>query len=781
LLVACALAWGCNPELTLEDIHSQHEAGDFATTVETLRKLLQASPDDPELNHLYGLALLQTRRPDLAIWPLRKAASHPDRAIEDGLLLVRALLRGGSPEDAVQAANRVLGLAPNRVDALRLLIEARMASRQHEEVLEDAERLLALEPGDLEGLLARLAALLSLERVDEAEQALAAAREALDHREGEPESRARLCAASATFAKEKEDAVGAEAQWNDCLEQFPGVEMIVFGGIEFFVERGQPARGLDILRRALDENPTHLRFIEALAHRLGASGRGAEAEDLLRAATRDGVNERQAWFALADYYDQRDELAKARDAFAQGLMLKGEAPATQLAAYVDLLIRAGDYDKAEAILGAFERDTVIASLLRGRLLLARGEPGKALEALDEGLRLWPDHSVARWLAARAAEQLGDYDRALTEYLESMRNDPGNRDAMFDLLRLFEALGRHRDALPILVRYQREKPNDPEMLLQAMRFAGRAGQPGVVEQAARRLGEIPGQQGVVVAELAAIQAGRAGPAAGVEAIRVARLDLTRPINGPALRALVQYVAADGKPAAALAAADAALASHPDQALFHELRAQALRAMAEPTLARESLERALALEPERASALAALAALTAEQGEREAAIALYDRADRADPAEPTYAWAAIQLVAASDDDGRELERRLEALLSRNGTHAAAANLLARRLRERDPERAFALARRAVVFRGGPDALDTLGGLQLERGEAERAARTLEASLQLRPNSPSTRYWLGRALFAAGDAEGAERAFAAALAADDFPEREDAAARLACLNAD
>ncbi|UCF41667.1 MAG: tetratricopeptide repeat protein, partial [Gemmatimonadota bacterium] len=289
LAVACALAWGCNPGLSLEGIRSQQEAGEFATTVEPLRKLLEVTPDDPELNHLYGLALLGTRRPDLAIWPLRKAARHPDWAIEGGLLLTRALLRGGSPEDAVEAANRVLGLAPDRVDALRLLIEARMASRQHEEMLEDTERLLALEPGDLQALMARLAALLGLERVDEAEQALAAARGAMADREDKSEWRARLCAASATFAKEKGDAVGAEAQWSDCLEQFPGEEMVVFGGIEFFGERAQPARGLEILRRALDENPTHLPFIEALAHRLGASGHSAEAEDLLRAATRDGV------------------------------------------------------------------------------------------------------------------------------------------------------------------------------------------------------------------------------------------------------------------------------------------------------------------------------------------------------------------------------------------------------------------------------------------------------------------------------------------------------------
>ena len=32
----------------------------------------------------------------------------------------------------------------------------------------------------------------------------------------------------------------AEALWNDCLEQFPAEEVVVFGATEFFTERRQP-------------------------------------------------------------------------------------------------------------------------------------------------------------------------------------------------------------------------------------------------------------------------------------------------------------------------------------------------------------------------------------------------------------------------------------------------------------------------------------------------------------------------------------------------------------
>jgi tetratricopeptide (TPR) repeat protein len=587
--------------------------------------------------------------------------------------------------------------------------------------------------------------------------------------------------ATATFTKEKGEAEAAEAIWEDCLEEFPGKGLVVFQAIEFFARRSNHARVQEILRSAHAAEPANLRFVEALANQLTASGQTEEAEGLLRAtAARDGGNDPEAWLALAQYYGARDETAKARDALAEGMRLMGEAPATLVAAYVDLLIRAGDYDEAEELIVRFEPSPVMHNLLRGRLLLARGRPAQALEALEEGLRLWPDHSVARWLAGIAAEQLGDFERAVQEYGESIRNDRGNRDAVLSLLRLLEALGLDQEALPTLARYSGQNPNDTEILVQSIRFANRAGAPEVAERAAERLRALPGYRGVVVAEIAAIRAARGGPTAGIETIRAARLDLSRPRNGPALGLLVEYLVAAGQSAEALEAAQAALAAHPEEALFHELRGRALRGAGEPDTAREAFQRALELEPQRASALAQLAALAAEQGDRESAIALYDRAALADPEDTTYAWDAIQLVGASDD-AAELERRLEALLARRATHAAAADLLARRLRERDPERALALARRAVRLRGGPDAFDTLGRMQLARGDARSAARTLGTSVRLRPDSPSTQYWLGRALAALGDEEGARRAFAASLEQGAFPEREAAQAELARLEGD
>jgi len=764
LLAAIALLGGCDPKLQIDDIRDHQASGRFAVTVEPLRELMEEKPDDSEVNHLYGLALLRTGQPSLAIWSLREAAQDPDRAVEDGILLVQAIMGGGSAEDAALAASRILELEPENVETINLLIAARLKARQNEEALVDVERLLELKPGDSNAMISRLVALLSLDRADEAEAALSEISEAIKNRDGGIEWEPRVCGGTATFMKEKGDAEAAELLWNECLEQFPGEELIVFSGIEFFNKISQPRRGIEILRRAVETEPTSLLFIDALANRLALAGETEEAERLLLAATEDGVNDKQAWFTLSDYHELRGDPAKAAEAMAQGLERVGEVPPLMVATYVDLLIRAGDYDKAESIIPKFGGDPVYTNFLSGRLLVARGKPREAIEALEAGLLLWPDNSAARELLAAAAEQLGDYDRAVSEYVEALRIEHGNKTAFFNLLRVLAALGRDAEANSVFDRYWRERPDDPESLVEAIRFSNRSGQQERLDWAIRRLGQMPGQRARLTAELATISVA----------------DLSRPINGPALRALVEYLIDDGKTADALSAADAAVTENPEVPLFHEVRADALRAGGKLDLARKALDRALDLEPGRASALAKLASLAAERGDRNAAIALYDRAIRADPDESDYAWQAIQLFVSADENP-EAGRRLDELLIRDTVHGDAAGLRARQLIESDPERALLLARRAVRLGGGADAFEVLGRAYLVSGAAEQAVIVLGRSVELQPDRPSSHDWLGMALSTTSDPVGAKRELNAALSAGDFAGKNDAEAELARLNAE
>src|SRR5262245_1267748 len=67
LALALSIAASCarDPEARRQQVRSLQEAGDFASTLDPLRELLEQDPEDPELNHLYGVALMRTRQPEL--------------------------------------------------------------------------------------------------------------------------------------------------------------------------------------------------------------------------------------------------------------------------------------------------------------------------------------------------------------------------------------------------------------------------------------------------------------------------------------------------------------------------------------------------------------------------------------------------------------------------------------------------------------------------------------------------------------------------------------------
>jgi tetratricopeptide (TPR) repeat protein len=772
-------ALGCsNPEAQKAEIRELQANQRYAETIGRLETLLDRDPDDPELNHLYGVALLATGNAALAVWPLRKAAENPERAVEDGLLLAQAQLAGGSANDAIATADRILERAPDQVEALLLRAEAKLAEKRSEEALEDVDRVLAQRPDEPAALLARMTALLALEREEDAGEALKAAQAAVAEIE-DRDWETRLCAASAVFADEKSDADLAEAEWTSCLKQFPSEPIVVEGSVDFFDGRGEHQRATDIVRQALEAQPEYLPYRLHLAGRLELAGRSDEAERALLEGT-EGPVAAEAWIGLAKYYAERGELSKARSAMKRALAQMQDPPPLYQSYYVDLLIRNGDLTAADNAIANID-SPALAHLLRGRLLLARGDARGALESLEAGIRFWPDNGVARQLAAEAAEKLGDYDRAIAEYREAVRNDFSNWEALSRLAALHLAQGTSETVLPLLRRYLRENPGDPRGYRLMIQIARHNGLEPVVRNTLQTLRRLPGQAGVALAE-AAIGRGKRDPAAAVQLIEANPLDLTQPLSAEALAVLLENLSLLGRHDRAIRQADAAIAAHPDFAAFHELRGRALLAAgAQPTEVREALARALELEPERVSALVARADLTARAGANGEAVALYDRAAALALDDPAPAWTAIELLMAPSAEP-DVERRARKILDAHGYYAPAANLLARRLaaRNEDLDRARDLAQRAARFGGGAEALETLGRVEFASGNTELAVEHLRRSLETRPDSPSARYMLGLALDRVGDTEGARRELRKAIDTGSFPEAGEARAALARLGA-
>ncbi len=787
LQLALALAGGCGSEAEspLDAARKQLEEGQVDAALETLRAQLDATPADPALNLLYGRALLQAGQPSLAVWSLARAAADPELGLEAGLTLARAQIDSGSFDEAIATVDRQLEREPRSARARLLRIEANMLARREQDALADIELALEAAPDHLGLEMTRFQALLALERADEAREALTRIRSRIDELEMlEPVQRdqlaGRYCAAEASFLHESGDAAAAQRELAVCLERFPGHPGVIAAAVRFYDETGAPERASEVLREAVEADPSKLALRVDLANRYRAAGDPAASERLLRAAAESHP---EIWAALADHHLSLDQKQPALEALESALATAGPNVSPDwILTRADLLIQLGRFDEAEKASQAIEQPVYRHAAL-GRLALARGEPRRALEELDASIRLWPDGAMARYLAAQAAEQLGDFDRAESDYREAFRAGKDYTDAGLKLAELAGSRGRHQEAINILLAYIRAKPGDPRGFERAVEYAFAAKQPelaGSLLKGYRERPEFAARSSAFAIRSALERQGAGVAARGIEA---SRLDLGDPQHASLLEAASEVFAALGNPAKALERIDAALRAHPEASELHRIRGSALAAQSAGEAAGKSFERALELDAANARALLGLALLAEGRGDLDAAVALYDRAAAAEPdaSEARTAAARIQLARGAAADA---EQRFEAALRANPRDALAARELASILlsRKRGAEaRALDLSLRAVRFgqRAGDFAVHSQ--VLLAQGSPEKALAAAERAHELEPDSPSIRFHLARALIAVGRAGDARAELERALAGGAFPEEAEARQALASLPPD
>jgi len=704
---------GCAPsvEERVAEARELLEKGRPYEAVKRLRALTNEHPEDPDLNLMYGEALLATGLASQAIWPLRKASEAPERALVGSLLLGAAHLQSGNPHDAHAAADRALELDPGQLDGLVLRAEARLELHRAEEALEDLERVRERDSDTPRLALMRLKALLSLRRIEEAAEALTTAKALVSERPDEilADMPVRLCAAGARFLFEKGEPEGAEEGYAACLEAYPGHPIVVGDAVKFYGETGRHTRANEILYEAIEAAPELEQSFARnnLALRLEDMGEPEEAERLLREQAEQFPSP-ETWSALADLYSRREDYEASRVAWEQALKLAEDPRPMLQFAYGDTLVQLGAHQDAQKVIDALP--AVYGQLLLGRMLLDQDRPREALEALEAGIVEWPDNPTARWLAARAAEQLGDFERAVSEYKDSVRSGATVTDAGLRLARLYSLMGQNMLALDAIKHYLPGHPEDADALVFSIEVAAQLGRNDMVKAGLQRLAQLPGQLARAVGDGAVIRAESLGLEAGIGLIESAELDLTDPRHIEALRALVQLLEADGRRAAALARAEAALVAHPDQAPFHALRGELLRSAGRSDEARVAFQAAVELDPDHSPALVGLAEIARESGDTREAIALYERAAAADTEQPGPRFAAAELLRES---GRveEAEQRLRSLLDDHPLDGPSAYALTRLLMDRGAfDEAEPWAKRAVALHADPEAPETLERVQL-----------------------------------------------------------------------
>ena len=705
IVLSAALALACEGADPLEKIRSLQEIGQYEQTVEPLRDLLAERPEDAEVQYRYGVSLLATGNTSLAIWPLRKAMETPDWLVESALPLAAAFIATGAFDDAIEVCSAVIEQDPDNVNAMLLRADARVRSRRYyEEALEDADQVLALEPDNTLALAPRAVALLALDRPEEAAEALEALEASYRDDALGLHGNAGMCVARATFAKEKGEVALADERFSTCLERFPADPMVVMEAVEFFDAASDRERSDKILQESLAKEPAAFHLRAMLVARLRQQGQADEALELVRAGTEVASPEKaaEAWAMLGSLHVENSDFGDAADALAKARQLDRSGNKTLALSYADVLALAGRYDEALALAESFDIPAQRA-MIRGRVALEKGEPREALRHYYEGVQLWPDNPVARYYSAVAAEQIGDFGRAVEDYRYAMRIDPTATDAYLRLARLQVASGRPEMALGALEFKPGGRPKEFEANLLQLEVLARQGRaPSSLSTLLPRFANTE-RWGEIVAAAARGLRDYAGPEAAAELIVSQQdIDLTNPEHADALAALCDLHVELGRPADCMRRIEAGLRQHPEAAVFHALRGRALAARGDAT-AEAAFVRALELSATEPTALREMARLRAERGDAAAAASHYRTLVEADEDEivGALAWAGLLV---EQDDLAGAEERYETLLRRHPYSSEAALRLAElRVRREadDGVRTLELARRAVFFGAGDEA--------------------------------------------------------------------------------
>jgi tetratricopeptide (TPR) repeat protein len=704
--------------------------------------------------------LQQSGRPSLAVFPLQKAAASDAYSVQAGLLLASTLASSQSYEESIRAYERVLESEPENTAALFGRGRSQLAIGRPAEALESSQQLLLLRPDDQLAIVLQGSALLDLDRPEEAEAALVGVFERAAAA-NDPNDAARKCGALGLFYRSQDNHKGAGETFSRCIAEYPLNPQLRQHASDFFLARANNERAIGVWRTAVAATP----------------------EDLaLRAKLEESVelfDSPQAWRMLAGYQRSQGNLVAAREALEASLeRSRTIAPSLQFT-LADMLIEEGNYARAAEIADGLE-ELSYRAMIRGAILLRQNKPAEALEMLDTGLKLYPNNAGARYLAGQAALGAGDKERALAEFREAIRVSETETDAALRLAELHFQKGEYLNARQFANRHIAKRIySEPDAHVVSARSSIILGDYEAAESTLNALRQNSPNQPTAYLEFAELERRKSGPEAALAVLREGGFDLAQLENEAVLRAVAQDMLSLDQGAAALELVTKAANANPELPTFHDLRGRLLLEAGQTGEAERAFSLALDRDSEFAPSLEARGTLALRAGDFAQARAQYDLAAQADPDNAQYVYLKAQaeylqsnLQSAAELFGQALEL--------DSAHVGAHNDLAWLMASagRDLESALNHAAQAARLDPNADTLDTLGFVYLQLGDFKEAVGVFSKALEIRPNSPSIEFRLGRALSESGDQEAAREMLNKALETPNFPESEDARAELAKL---
>jgi len=745
------------------------EEGRRTEALAALRELRDLDLEAPEA--VLDLAALMTRAGDApgAAWVLEAALAREPTHEPLRLALARTSLLVGDAARARAEMSRVVEGSELHADSLLIAARAELLLGDLEQCLALLEQMESTYPDRLESHLLRISALVRGDRLDEAHEALGAARRAVSQAPPSPERDAALLVAEVTLIQttiRRGEVDEGLAQFARLVDANSDDDWLWQGLVHAHLRVGRPRPALEKLEQALSGAPERVSLQMLAASLLVSLGEfeaaSARYRELLEAADSPGVR-----LALA-----RLQLLQGDDdgglATLEAALSRHPDAASLQATHAELLVARGDLAGARAAVARYEpasRGQPIWKFLRARIEISEGRTEVALDRLL-GISAELDTAATQYWIGMALVNLGDRDGADRRFRAAMKRDPSMADAYLAALHLAEGRADATAVAELGGRMVRVLPGRLEGWLALGNARLSLGDAVAAERVARRAIERFPDAATLHGLQARALSGQARHADAVATVLAAEESLGRSAELDAEIALALFSA--GRAEEALARVEAALDDEPENPLLHRTRMAVLFGTSQGDAGSLAADRALELDPsdpwplrERARFFASTGRF--EDAERDARRYL---AARPDDAEIFFVLGAVLQGQGQVDAAIEAYRRSA---QHDPRGFAARNNLAELLLERgDLEGALSASQEA--YRLAPDdprVLDTLAAVYLRMGLVERAVSFSEQAHRSAPGSPEIQLDLARAYGQAGRADDASLLLSDLEAQEDVPD--------------
>ncbi len=768
------------------------------------------SPEKAKAEHVSrGEALLKEQKFQEASLEFRNAVQIDDKLAAAHWGLARAYEGLQRFQEAFDELNRTVELDANNLEARWTLGNYHISNAAHSaESLAQAERLakdiLQKDPNNIEG---------------------------------------HILMGSVLFAQNQRDKAFAEL--NRAIELDPSRIKSYLSLARFYIVTNELPKAEETYKRAISLNTG-----SAMAHTeygkfLVQADRKAEAEAELTKAVEVEPTDRNARFVLASFYLVTKQLDKAEAAYRALGDLDKDKPEGRavLADYYSAVNRLDDAVQIYRDVLAKAPDYTQGRYRLGEIMLMRGDTTGTMDQVDQLLKKDPHDRQALLLRARVKSQTGqtgDLKAAVEDLKEVLRQEPNSRPALYFMAQAYFSLGQVDQARSFAGDLERGYPDYLPGKLMQVQMSLFTGDPKTALRLSSDLldrlsksapdRETSPQMLAGLSSRALIARGSAkvqsGDLAGARQDFAAARDIApkdtdayvnlavvslleqKPdeaigfyenalavdaVNFNALSGLMELFARQKQGDKARARIDQALASSPNNASLHFLKAQVFGMEQNQQGAEAELRRALELDPNYTAAYSALGALFVNTRQEDRAIAEYRKIVELKPDNAT----AYTLIGMLEDARKNYDAAAEnyrRALELDQNSAIAANNLAFLYADQGKGNLDEAVRMAQgVVQKNPRIAgfaDTLGWVYYKKGlhgaaveQLQKAVALDEEAAQKSKAAPSAtyHYHLGMALAARGDKTSAKRELELALKLGEkspFDEAEQARRSLATL---